>query len=357
MNNLFTRGVVDFIPPINKPVLNIKCGFDPTSPHLHLGHCVLLKKLRDFQLEGHNITIIVGDFTAMIGDPTGKSNTRVQLREKTVQENSKTFLDQIFRILDKEKTSVKFNSTWWNEMKASDMIKLSSSITVSRMLDREDFKKRFENHISISTHEFLYPLLQGHDSVVVNSDLEIGGTDQLFNLHMGRMLQEKNDMEPQGILTLPILLGTDGVQKMSKSLNNTINMDDSAFMIRQKILNMPDTNIESFTWLLTGTVCQEKDALVAKKWLAEQIIKLLNVNDDGILKLEIKEDSLPISAILNRLNIVKNSAAARDLVSKNSVFIDGIVVGLDKRINVNTLFKLKAGKKEEILINMVNKNE
>lgn len=356
MNHLFTRGVVDFIPPINKPILNVKCGFDPTSPHLHLGHCVLLKKLKDFQLEGHNIIIIIGDFTATIGDPTGKSNTRVQLREKTVQENAKTFLDQIFRILDKEKTIVKFNSTWWNEMKASDMIKLSSSITVSRMLDREDFKKRFDNHIPISTHEFLYPLLQGHDSVVVEADLEIGGTDQLFNLHMGRMLQEKNDMEPQGILTLPILLGTDGIQKMSKSLNNTINMDDSAFMIRQKILNMPDTNIDSFMWLLTGEVNENKDSLSSKKMLAEQIIKLLNVQDNGVLELSVREDSLPISAILNRLNITKNSAAARDLVLKCAVLVNGEVVGLDKRINANTTFKLKAGKKEEILINMVKDN-
>jgi len=354
MKELFTRGVVDFIPPINKPVLNVKAGFDPTSPHLHLGHCVLLKKLRDFQLEGHNVIIIIGDFTATIGDPTGKSNTRVQLREHTVKENAEKFLSQIFRILDKDKTIVKFNSDWWSKMTAADMIKLSSSITVSRMLDRDDFKKRFESHVSISMHEFLYPLLQGHDSVIVNSDIEIGGTDQLFNLHMGRNRQSQEGMEPQGIMTLPILLGTDGVNKMSKSLNNTINIDDNAFTIRQKILNMPDSNIPSFMWLLTGESLEEGfDILETKKLLCTRIIELLKSSDDGILTLEVKEDSLPIPAIINRLKIAKNSAAARDVVSKGSVLVDGIVVNVDTRINNNTSFELKVGKKEAIQVKLI----
>lgn len=358
MSDIFTRGVIDFIPPTStKEKLVVKCGFDPTSPHLHLGHCVLLKKLKDFQQEGHEIHIIIGDFTATIGDPTGKNITRPQLSTDKVKENSTTFLKQIFRIIDENKTKVHFNSSWWDTMTASEMIKLTSSVTVSRMLDRDDFKKRFETHSPISLHEFQYPLLQGHDSVVIKSDLELGGTDQLFNLHMGRMLQEKASMIPQGILTMPILLGTDGKLKMSKSLNNTINMDDDAFLIRQKILNMPDSNVDNFLLLLTDVKNSNDSILVKKEILVIEILKLLNITESGIMTISIKEESLPVTALLNRLNIAKNSAAARDLVSKNAVFVNDNLATLETRILTGTDFKLKAGKKQSITIRVIKENE
>lgn len=357
MNTILNRGVVDLIPPTNKSILNVKAGFDPTSPHLHLGHCVLLKKLKDFQDQGHNVIIIIGDFTAMIGDPTGKNSTRPQLSQDQVDNNAKTFLNQIFKILDKSKTTVRFNSEWWNTISAADMIKLTSSVTVSRMLDRDDFKKRFETHSPISLHEFQYPLLQGHDSVVIKSDLELGGTDQLFNLHMGRMLQEKASMIPQGILTMPILLGTDGKLKMSKSLNNTINMDDDAFLIRQKILNMPDSNVDNFLLLLSDVKNSNDSIIVKKEILVIEILKLLNITESGVMTISIKEESLPVTALLNRLNIAKNSAAARDLVSKNAVFVDDNLATLETRILTGTDFKLKAGKKQSITIRVIKENE
>lgn len=357
MNTILNRGVVDLIPPTNKSILNVKAGFDPTSPHLHLGHCVLLKKLKDFQDQGHNVIIIIGDFTAMIGDPTGKNSTRPQLSQDQVDNNAKTFLNQIFKILDKSKTTVRFNSEWWNTISAADMIKLTSSVTVSRMLDRDDFKKRFETHSPISLHEFQYPLLQGHDSVVIKSDLELGGTDQLFNLHMGRMLQEKASMIPQGILTMPILLGTDGKLKMSKSLNNTINMDDDAFLIRQKILNMPDSNVDNFLLLLSDVKNSNDSIIVKKEILVIEILKLLNITESGVMTISIKEESLPVTALLNRLNIAKNSATARDLVSKNAVFVDDNLATLETRILTGTDFKLKAGKKQSITIRVIKENE
>lgn len=353
MNTILNRGVVDLIPPTNKSILNVKAGFDPTSPHLHLGHCVLLKKLKDFQDQGHNVIIIIGDFTAMIGDPTGKNSTRPQLSQDQVDNNAKTFLNQIFKILDKSKTTVRFNSEWWNTISAADMIKLTSSVTVSRMLDRDDFKKRFENHTPISMHEFLYPILQGQDSVIINSDIELGGTDQLFNLHMGRMLQEKSNQQPQGIITLPILLGTDGIQKMSKSLNNTINIDDNPFMIRQKILNMPDSNIKSFTELLTNTTPPNDNMLETKKWLAEQIITLVNAHETDGLTLTIENDTVPISSVLNQIKLTKNSAAARELVQRNAVLVDDIITTLETRLAKGKSYLIKAGKKDTVKINII----
>lgn len=346
------KGVVEFVPTPIKPKLNVKAGFDPTSPHLHLGHAVLFKKLRDFQREGHSITIIIGDFTAMIGDPTGKNSTRPALSENDVAKNASTYITQMAKIVDIENAIVVHNSTWWNKKSAADMIKLSSSITVSRMLDRDDFKKRFAEHQPISTHEFLYPLLQGHDSVEVKSDLEIGGTDQLFNLHMGRMLQEKEGMQAQGLMTLPILLGTDGVNKMSKSLNNTINLNDNAFTIRQKILNMPDSNITQFFELLTD-IDRPIDDFGAKKVLADAIIELLQAPDDSLV-LEIKSETVPISSILNQLNLTKNSAAAREIVQRGVVLVNGNVVTLDSRFGEGEI-TLKAGKLEETNVRLVCK--
>ena len=220
--------------------LKIKAGFDPTAPDLHLGHTVLINKLRQFQDLGHEILFLIGDFTGLIGDPTGKSANRPPLSPEEVKCNAETYRQQIFKILDESKTQVVFNSEWMNKMSSVDMIKLAASSTVARMLERDDFSKRYKNGQAIAIHEFLYPLIQGHDSVVMRADVELGGTDQKFNLLMGRQLQEQSGQEPQCVLTMPILEGLDGVQKMSKSLNNYIGIADDPKEMFGKIMSISD---------------------------------------------------------------------------------------------------------------------
>ena len=220
--------------------LKIKAGFDPTAPDLHLGHTVLINKLRQFQDLGHEVMFLIGDFTAMIGDPTGKSSTRPPLTRDEVLENAKTYEHQVFKILNAEKTTVLFNSQWMGEMKASDMIQLAAKHTVARMLERDDFSKRYKGGQTISVHEFLYPLVQGYDSVAMKADVELGGTDQKFNLLVGRQLQETYGQDPQICLTMPILEGLDGVQKMSKSLNNYIGITDAPNDMFGKIMSITD---------------------------------------------------------------------------------------------------------------------
>ena len=223
-----------------KRPLRIKAGFDPTAPDLHLGHTVLINKLRQFQDLGHEILFLIGDYTGMIGDPTGKSATRPPLTQDDVEKNAKTYQQQIFKILDKEKTKVVFNSEWMSKMSSVDMIKLAASSTVARMLERDDFSKRYKGGQSIAIHEFLYPLIQGYDSVEMKADVELGGTDQKFNLLMGRQLQEQAGQKPQCVLTMPILEGLDGVQKMSKSLNNYIGINDEPKDMFGKIMSISD---------------------------------------------------------------------------------------------------------------------
>ena len=220
--------------------LRIKAGFDPTAPDLHLGHTVLINKLRQFQDLGHEVRFLIGDFTGMIGDPTGKSATRPPLTQEDVEQNAETYQQQIFKILDKEKTKVVFNSEWMSKMSSADMIKLAASSTVARMLERDDFNKRYKGGQSIAIHEFLYPLIQGYDSVEMQADVELGGTDQKFNLLMGRQLQEQHGQKPQCVLTMPILEGLDGVQKMSKSLNNYIGIADVPKDMFGKIMSISD---------------------------------------------------------------------------------------------------------------------
>ena len=220
--------------------LRIKAGFDPTAPDLHLGHTVLINKLRQFQQLGHEILFLIGDFTGMIGDPTGKTATRPPLTQAKVHENAKTYQQQIFRILDHEKTKVVFNSEWMGRKNSADMIKLAASSTVARMLERDDFSKRYSSGQAIAIHEFLYPLIQGYDSVELRADVELGGTDQKFNLLMGRQLQEQHGQKPQVVLTMPILEGLDGVQKMSKSLNNYIGIADKPRDMFGKIMSISD---------------------------------------------------------------------------------------------------------------------
>ncbi len=255
---VFQRGTDEILPldelkkklDKNKP-LRIKAGFDPTAPDLHLGHTVLINKLKQLQDLGHEILFLIGDFTGMIGDPTGKSATRPPLTEAQVIENAQSYQDQVFKILDKEKTTVVYNSEWMNKMSSAEMIQLASQQTVARMLERDDFSKRYKSGKSISIHEFLYPLIQGYDSVALESDLELGGTDQKFNLLMGRELQKQAGMEPQAILTMPILEGLDGVQKMSKSLNNYIGIDDTPDDMFGKLMSISDELMWRYLELLS----------------------------------------------------------------------------------------------------------
>ncbi|MDB2590514.1 tyrosine--tRNA ligase [Candidatus Thioglobus sp.] len=255
---VFERGTDEILPldelkkklTKNKP-LRIKAGFDPTAPDLHLGHTVLINKLKQLQDLGHDILFLIGDFTGMIGDPTGKSATRPPLTQEQVIENSQTYQDQVFKILDKEKTTVVFNSEWMGKMSSAQMIQLASQQTVARMLERDDFSKRYKSGKSISIHEFLYPLIQGYDSVALESDIELGGTDQKFNLLMGRELQKQAGMEPQVILTMPILEGLDGVQKMSKSLDNYIGIDDAPDDMFGKLMSISDDLMWRYLELLS----------------------------------------------------------------------------------------------------------
>ena len=220
--------------------LTIKAGFDPTAPDLHLGHTVLINKLRTFQQLGHTVVFLIGDFTGLIGDPTGKNVTRKPLNKEQVLENAQTFQDQVFKILDPELTQIRFNSEWMDQLGAAGMIKLAASQTVARMLERDDFKKRYNNGQPIAIHEFLYPLVQGWDSVALKSDVELGGTDQRFNLLMGRELQKEQGIKPQSIVMVPLLEGLDGVQKMSKSLNNYIGITDAPNDMFGKVMSISD---------------------------------------------------------------------------------------------------------------------
>ena len=220
--------------------LRIKAGFDPTAPDLHLGHTVLLNKMRQFQDLGHQVIFLIGDFTGMIGDPTGKNVTRKPLTREDVEANARTYADQVFKVLDRERTELRFNSEWFGQMGAADMIRLAAQHTVARMLERDDFSKRYAAQQSIAIHEFLYPLVQGYDSVALKADVELGGTDQKFNLLMGRGLQEHYGQAPQIVLTMPLLEGLDGVQKMSKSLGNYIGIDEPAIDMVTKTMKIGD---------------------------------------------------------------------------------------------------------------------
>lgn len=247
--------------------LRIKAGFDPTAPDLHLGHTVLINKLRQFQELGHHVLFLIGDFTGMIGDPTGKSTTRPPLTTEQVQENAKSYASQVFKILKPEQTEVVFNSKWLTELGAAGMLKLAASYTVARMLERDDFTKRFKGNQAIAIHEFLYPLLQGYDSVALNADLELGGTDQKFNLLMGRELQKQAGQSQQCVLTMPLLEGLDGVNKMSKSLGNYIGIAEAPEVIFAKIMSISDELMWRYIELLSfeslETIAQLKAQVAA----------------------------------------------------------------------------------------------
>lgn len=231
--------------------LRIKLGLDPSAPDIHIGHAVVLRKIRQLQDLGHIAEIIIGDFTGMIGDPTGKSETRKQLSRETIEENAETYKEQIFKILDKDKTVINYNSTWLDKLTLKDVIGLAANVTVARMIERDDFKKRFEEHRSIGVHEFFYPLMQAYDSVAIKADIELGGTDQVFNVLMGRDIQRAYQQSPQITLFFPILEGLDGVKKMSKSLGNYVGINEDADIMYEKVMKIPDNLIIKYYTLCT----------------------------------------------------------------------------------------------------------
>ena len=245
---------------LNRPLV-IKAGFDPTAPDIHLGHTVLIHKMRQFQELGHDVAFLIGDFTAAIGDPTGKSETRPPLSRQAIEENAKTYRRQVFKILNPDKTRVVFNSTWMEKLTAADIIRLASRYTVARMLERDDFSKRYAEHRPIAIHEFLYPLIQGYDSVVLKADVELGGTDQKFNLLVGRELQRDAGQPPQVVITMPLLEGTDGVNKMSKSLGNYIGIEEPAKEITGKVMSISDELMVKYWELVGGATPDELAAL------------------------------------------------------------------------------------------------
>ena len=336
--------------------LRVKAGFDPTAPDLHLGHTVLINKLRQFQDLGHEVIFLIGDFTGMIGDPTGKSATRPPLTEDQVRENAITYKEQVFKILDREKTRVVFNSEWMSKMTAADMIRLAGQYTVARMLERDDFTKRYRSEQPIAIHEFLYPLVQGYDSVALEADIELGGTDQKFNLLMGRILQKHYGQKPQAILTVPILEGLDGVQKMSKSLGNYVGVSDSPGEMYTKLLSMPDELLWRYFELLSfrpmAEIEQFKAAVAGgenpqdyKKVLAEELITRFHDEEaaktahksagnrvalgeipDNVPVVEVSlegQGEIPMPAVLRLAGLVKNGAAARDVLGRGAVYVDG----------------------------------
>ncbi len=249
----------------DKKPLKIKAGFDPTAPDLHLGHTVLIQKLKNFQDLGHHVILLIGDFTGMIGDPSGRNVTRKPLTREEVALNAATYTEQVFKILDKDKTEIVFNSEWMERLTPTDLINLMSRYTVARMLERDDFQKRYRSGHAIAIHEFLYPLIQGYDSVVLNSDIELGGTDQLFNLLVGRELQRDMGQAPQCVITMPLLEGTDGVRKMSKSYGNYIGITEPAAEIYGKLMSISDKLMLRYYELLTGVSAKRLEEIKAGK--------------------------------------------------------------------------------------------
>lgn len=365
--------------------LRVKAGFDPTAPDLHLGHTVLINKLKAFQDLGHEVVFLIGDFTGMIGDPSGKSATRPPLTREQVLANAETYKEQVFKILDPQKTRVVFNSEWLNELTPVDFIKLASSYTVARMLEREDFHNRYTSQQPIAIHEFLYPLVQGYDSVALQADIELGGTDQTFNLLMGRELQRVYGQEPQCVLTVPLLEGLDGVKKMSKSLGNYVGIQEAPGVMYTKILSMPDELIWRYFELLSfrslADIEQLQQEMKAgrnprdiKIELARELIERFhgaaaaesahksagNRLADGELpadlpEIEVTSDvELPIGAVLNRAGLVKNAAAARNMLEAGSVRVDGEVVGKDFICRLGAEYVCQAGKRNFARIKMLD---
>jgi len=364
--------------------LRVKAGFDPTAPDLHLGHTVLLNKLKQFQDLGHEILFLIGDFTGMIGDPTGKSNTRPPLTKEQVEQNAKSYQEQVFKILDREKTQVVFNSHWMGEMSAAEMVQLASRQTVARMLERDDFTKRYQGGKPIAIHEFLYPLVQGWDSVALKADVELGGTDQKFNLLMGRELQKQEGMHPQVVITMPILEGLDGVQKMSKSLGNYVGINDEPAEMFGKLMSISDDLMWRYYELLSFRTLAEIEKLKrgiadganprdVKMLLADELIERFHGADAlqqarkgagnkfkaGDVPAEMPEmaleaqdkSGLPLPSLLKEAGLAKSTSEARQRIKQGAVRLNGVdVLGQDYVAKSGSEDVYQVGKKRFVRI-------
>ncbi|KAF0217543.1 MAG: tyrosyl-tRNA [Geobacteraceae bacterium] len=374
--------------------LKIKAGFDPTAPDLHLGHTVLLQKLRQFQQLGHEIYFLIGDFTGMIGDPTGKSETRRALTREGVLKNAETYKEQVFKILDPEKTKVVFNSAWLSKLNATDMIGLAAKYTVARMLERDDFGKRYANQLPISIHEFLYPLIQGYDSVALKADVELGGTDQKFNLLVGRELQREWGQIPQTVITMPLLEGLDGFNKMSKSLGNYIGINEPAEEIFGKIMSVSDALMLRYYELLSDMPMPEleklkagiKDGSVhpmeAKKQLGREIVaryhgdKAAVEAEENFVKrfrdnqipedmpeiylnavADLLEEKILLCKLLARTSLVASNSEGRRAIQQGGVKVNGEKVSDDNlELMCDGEYILQVGKRRFARVRFVSKN-
>lgn len=363
--------------------LRVKAGFDPTAPDLHLGHTVLLQKMKQFQDLGHEVIFLVGDFTGMIGDPTGKSATRKSLSPEEVRENAKTYLDQVYLILNREKTVVAYNSEWMNRFTSADMIGLAGRYTVARMLERDDFQKRLANNLPVSIHELLYPLIQGYDSVALKADVELGGTDQKFNLLVGRDLQRAYGMNPQTIITTPLLEGTDGVQKMSKSLGNSIGVFDPPGDMFGKIMSLSDEMMWRYYELLSDLSADELEALRrkadsgdlnpkdAKVNLGKEIVTRYHspsaaqsaaAEFESVFKNKNIPENVPqvktwgaesrwICKVLAENTLTESTSAARRLIQQGAVAVDGEKISeVNLELQGNRDYLIRVGKKRFLKI-------
>lgn len=364
--------------------LVVKLGLDPSAPDIHLGHTVVLRKMKQLQDLGHKVVIIIGDFTGKIGDPTGKSKTRNALTTEQVLENAKTYQKQIFKVLDKEKTEVRFNSEWLAKLNFEDVVKLAATITVARMLEREDFKKRYESHTPISVHEFFYPLMQGYDSVAINADIELGGTDQRFNLLMGRALQKEFGQEPQVVIMMPIIEGLDGVNKMSKSLGNYIGVDEEAGVMYQKAMEIPDELIVKYYNLVTdihpdivNKIEQDlKEDKVnprdIKMGLAKEIVRLYHGEEKAnfaeerfksvfqkgqipsdILTVKSSKEDFDLAQIVVENKLAPSKSELRRLVKQGGVKVNSEKVNDLQDIILEDELIVQIGKKKFIKINLI----
>ena len=366
--------------------LTVKLGLDPTAPDIHLGHTVVLRKIKQFQDLGHNAVIIIGDFTGMIGDPTGKSKTRKQLTWEEVVENAKTYEKQIFKILDKEKTEVRFNSEWLSKLNFGDVIRLASKCTVARMLERDDFQNRFQEHESIGVHEFFYPLMQGYDSVEIKADIELGGTEQRFNILMGRNLQKDYGQESQIAMFMPLLEGTDGIEKMSKSLGNYIGINEEPNDIYGKVMSIPDNLIIRYFELVTDIHPDDLENMKAslnagdvnprdiKMKLAREITALYHGHESAALAEEhfrmvfqrremphniteyeislsmIDSDGVDVVKLLVQIGFSSSNSEARRLISQGALKINGNKIDTFKIDNICDGDVIQAGKLKFIKI-------
>jgi tyrosyl-tRNA synthetase len=350
------RGAVDIIPEKeveekleSRSPLRIKLGMDPTAPDIHLGHAVVLEKLRAFQNLGHTAILIIGDYTALVGDPSGRSKTRPVLTPEEIEANTRTYLEQAYLILDESKTEVRHNSEWLSEMGMADIIHLTRSTTVARILERDDFSKRFGSGDSISLTELLYPMMQAYDSVAIDSDVELGGTDQLYNLLMGRHVMEFYGKRPQSVLTTPLLVGTDGVKKMSKSLGNYIGLTDSPADIFGKAMSIPDDLMENYFSLLLDRPIPDAEPVEQKRTLARSLVERFHGKDsvaeaegrfDTVVRGGVPEDvpevALPdddeiwIVALITLAGFAKTNGEARRFIKGGAVRIGGNVVADEK---------------------------